>query len=306
MNVAILMATYNGSQYLSEQLDSIQAQTHREWILYVRDDDSQDDTVDILLAYAKKDKRIIILDRDSNNLGAKGSFGYLLNLRENADYTMFCDQDDVWLPTKIETTLKKMLSAEQDYGKIPILVHSDLYVVDTNLRIIESSYWKYQVVNPKNNQFHQILLTNTSTGCTVMINRALRDLAIPIPKEAVMHDWWLILVASALGKIIFLNQPFVYYRQHKKNDVGAKKFNLSYILRSNNKDDIRKSIVCSVAQAKIFQNRYADRIDPYLRKIVHAYVMLPDDTFWNKRISIFKYKFFKHGVIRTAGLLLKI
>lgn len=310
MKINILLSTYNGSTYLSEQLDSILSQNHEDWVLWVRDDNSKDNTRDILNGYAERDNRIHILANDYLSLGAKNSFSTLLERQKGADYVMFCDQDDVWLPSKIQITLEAMVSMEAKCGRIPILVHSDLYVVDASLNLISRSFWKYQLINPKSKNLNKILVSNNVTACTAMLNKALIDLAKPIPKMAIMHDWWVALVASAFGEIAYINQPLIYYRQHGTNNVGARKYNLSYILKKISnviKDrELHEITLLSVAQANSFKLRYRHQLDSNLLKMLEVYANLMTLDFLEKRLSFFKYRFFKSGLARNLSFLLRI
>ena len=112
--IYILLATYNGEKYLKEQLDSLFEQTNQHWTLWIHDDNSKDNTVNIIKKYKSKyPDQIEFLDDDISTGGAKENFTYLLdNINDDYDYIMFCDQDDVWLEDKIEITLKKMLEIE--------------------------------------------------------------------------------------------------------------------------------------------------------------------------------------------------
>ncbi len=148
--INILLSTYNGSKYLKEQLDSLLSQTYKDIEIIVRDDGSSDDTLDILKSYDIK------LLETKQNLGAMGSFAELLSYavaNSDSEYFMFCDQDDVWNSQKIEKTLEKMQGMEEKFGDIPLLVHTDLEVVDEELNTINSSFMKYQNINPKKISF---------------------------------------------------------------------------------------------------------------------------------------------------------
>src|SRR5690606_39057310 len=135
---------------------------------------------------------------------------------------MFSDADDCWFPDKISLTLDLMRVVEKDEGgaRTPTLVHTDLAVVDRDLRPIADSLWQYQGVNPDLTSLNRLLIQNCVTGCTVMVNRPLRELASPIPPGVVMHDWWMALVASSFGRIARIARPTLLYRQHGRNDTG--------------------------------------------------------------------------------------
>src|SRR5690606_13737176 len=150
-----------------------------------------------------------------------------------ADYIMFCDQDDVWLPGKVTLTLAKMQELEAACGaETFLLVHTDLRIVDENLNLVADSGHRYQQIDPdRGNTLGRLLVQNIATGCTIMVNRALRDLALPIPGAALMHDHWLSLVSACFGKIAYLPEPTLLYRQHSGNKVGAQVWSPAYAVR---------------------------------------------------------------------------
>lgn len=217
------MATYNGEKYLKQQIDSILAQSNKKWELLIRDDGSHDNTVSIITDYQTKyPNKIKLITDNKHHLGANLNFGQLLEYT-NAEYIMFSDQDDVWLPNKIELTLRVMKSAEQLYPEKPVLVHTDLKVVDPNLNIIAESMWSYQKLLPQlGNNLNKISAQNVVTGCAMMINKKAKVISIPIPEEAIMYDWWIALNVAKHGKIVYVSLPSILYRQHADNEIGAK------------------------------------------------------------------------------------
>jgi glycosyltransferase involved in cell wall biosynthesis len=224
MKVVILLATFNGDKYLSELLDSLIGQEFIDFEIFVSDDFSSDDTWSMLGAYSRKHDNICLLQRDKFG-SAKKNFFRLLNDVEG-DYIFFCDQDDVWFPQKVKVFLDAMMSVENKIGKDrPILVHSDLRVLDAAGRTIAPSFFEFQNVNYRATRFSEILMQNPVTGCACLINRATAVLATRKCNvdKIIMHDWWLALVASAFGEILMLPQAYVGYRQHGENSVGAKK-----------------------------------------------------------------------------------
>ncbi len=222
MKTDILLSTYNGAAFLEELLQSLYAQTFPDWRLLIRDDGSSDKTMDILKSWQEKDKdRIFVVGDNKKHLGPKKSFEVLLT-KSTAETIMFCDQDDFWLPHKIENTLAKMKQLEQRYPGIPALVFSDLTVADRMLREVHSSFWEYIKVDPDNvYNIYRLLINNPVVGCTVMINRKVKSLVLPFPEQAVMHDWWIALKVSQKGVIDYLSQPTILYRLHNKNSIGA-------------------------------------------------------------------------------------
>lgn len=311
LNIAILLSSYNGAKFLTQQLDSLFAQNYTSFKLFVRDDRSQDATLDILQNYDLK------LLPSNTNLGAKDSFFTLLNYtikKSEFDYFMFCDQDDVWWSDKIEKTLKKMKCMEATYGAIPLLVHTDLELVDESLKTIASSMWKYEHILPNKNAFGRLLIQNTITGNTVMINRALAEKCLTIPNGAIMHDWWLGLVASQFGKIGFIAKPTIKYRQHSNNSIGVKKFKINfylllkslvvYLFRPNRL--YLQELQSNIDQARCFLRLYSSTLDDDRIKLLQDFVSLPKKNFVMRKIIIIKYKLFKNSFINNIFLLLKI
>ncbi len=231
--IAILLSVYNGEKFLSDQLDSLINQTYRNFIVIARDDGSKDGSFELLEQYAKNyPDKLLVLPKDLNNYGASGGFSFLLQYAlENSTelglsplYIMFCDQDDRWFKSKIKTQLDALLLAERESGDGPLLVHSDLEVVSETGNLIAPSLIAFQGLEIERNRFPNLIVSNLVTGCTAMINQALAEKCLPVPKAAIMHDWWLAMTAAAFGKVIFLDQPLIHYRQHQNNTIGAKEF----------------------------------------------------------------------------------
>lgn len=222
--IAILLATYNGGRYLKEQIDSIIGQSYNDWILYITDDGSTDNTIDIIESYTCSRNNIVFLP-SSKGMGAKNSFMWLLN-EVDADYYMFADQDDIWLPDKILKTYQKMLDCQARFidKNCAIIIHSDLLVVDENLNIISNSFAKYTKTLIQYSSFSYYSAYNNITGCTMMFNRKSRELSLNPPPFIKMHDSWIARVVSFnQGVIEYIDTPLIMYRQHSNNVLGAKK-----------------------------------------------------------------------------------
>ena len=235
--IAILLSTYNGELYVSSLIDSILNQTYQDFTLYIRDDGSKDETVSILEKYNSKSEHIVLLNTDGQNMGSKYSFLYMLKIIES-DYYMFCDQDDIWLPNKIEDTFVCLQQNERLYGtNTSITVHTDLCVVDQNLNILYPSYWEQCKISDRMPHTLKYLAHyNDITGCTQMFNKAavLNSkylFGLKLPKN-VYHDWLLAVnVAHAKGKIIALNKRTILFRRHQTNETIAVKPHLSFMSR---------------------------------------------------------------------------
>lgn len=226
-SLTCVMCTYNGGEYIYEQLESISKQTIRINKLVICDDASQDETIDIITLWMKTVNIVVELYRNPQPLGCIKNFEKALSLADG-DYIFFADQDDIWLSNKVELTLKKMKEIEAIKGSnTPCLVHSDLRVVDKNLTLIHESFLENQGlshIEDSSKQIYSLIVQNFITGCTIVINNALKKSALPFPENITMHDHWLAIVASLIGEIGFVDAPTILYRQHGNNTVGASKY----------------------------------------------------------------------------------
>lgn len=236
--IAILLGTFNGERFIREQLDSLIGQTCADWELFINDDGSDDATISIVESYCEKDSRIHILDL-AKHVGACRNFLTLLQ-NVDADYYMFCDQDDVWHSDKIEKSLAAM--KEQECGNNnnsnnngcndsnnknsgsskPVIVHTDLRMVDATGACIGESFWKYSRIIPSAiNEFRNYASTCVATGCTMLFNKAAKECVKFNPSHARMHDAWVTLcVAKNNGIVYALNSATIDYRQHDNNTIG--------------------------------------------------------------------------------------
>lgn len=294
-NIAILMTTYNGEKFLDNQIESIISQSFKDWKLYVRDDGSSDRTTDILNKYVLKDKRINRITDNLGNMGVKSSFLYLLKITD-ADYFMFCDQDDIWLPQKIECSLRAIKKCST---RLPGLVYTNLttfYGEDTYKR--SNFYSRMDMAN-----LNRILSSNGITGCTVMINRAMAEFTKYIdPTRIVMHDWWFGMCATTIGNVAYISTSTILYRQHDNNQVGTDTNIFKRLLRIFNYTDEMKRQVVAVEQAKYFIETYQNELSEANKKEIEDFVTLNEQPFL-KRVSLLKkYRFSKNSFLGTISL----
>ena len=303
--VDILLATYNGEKYLKEQIDSILGQTYSDFRLLISDDGSTDDTRKILEEYKNKDSRIQVFFQESN-LGVVKNFEFLLKKVESK-YYMFSDQDDIWKTEKIEKSLNKIQSDNCD------LVYSDLEVVDEDLNVTFESYWKLKGIYnkiKKYNNFESLYLNNFVTGCTIISKKELIDTYLPLPNTSkyVLHDYWISLILSQNGKIDYIEEPLIKYRQHKNNKVGSKK--KSDELRSL--DEIRKLFIeVKKEHFKVFienEDKFtSEEVKKLNRKSLEYYEMLErKNNFnfkgWGLFFKLYKYEGFSYKMQNFAIL----
>jgi len=302
------MATYNGEKYLEEQIESILSSSYKEFKLYIVDDGSEDSTMEILKRYKKLYPDQIHISRNETNMGVTLNFLNAIN-NSTSDYIMLCDQDDVWMKDKIAKTLKRMKQMEVQFGKdIPVAVFTDALVTDSKLNIIHDSFFKSGRLNPRLTDLAHLLMENKLIGCTMMINGAVRRIlqSRPLPENARFHDGWLGLIAAAIGKISFVPEPTLFYRQHAANVVGNRGF-LAYVSdRVRNLKKQKDALYAQQSQAKEFADLYKDYIDESKLDLILRFSSLRKEGFLKRRIDIIRYGYLKSGLIRNIGLIIII
>jgi glycosyltransferase involved in cell wall biosynthesis len=310
--VEIALSTYNGKKYLKEQLDSILNQTYSNILITIRDDCSTDITMDILLDYCNSyPGKIRIIENNNIRLGVVGSFSRLLEAVES-DYIFLADQDDYWVKEKIQKQMELIIKMEIEFGENrPFLVHSDLHLVNEKLESIYPSVLKYIGRNYKKRNLNNLLVSNFVAGCSILMNRQLLEIATPFPAQIHAHDWWLTILASAVGKIGFIEYPLIDYRQHDLNEVGAKQgasilrpFSLFrklfvFLLNDQRLDNV-------INQAKALKSSAESLLTYDQLYMIDAFINLKNQNYIEKRKTILKYRFFKHKPIQIFSQLFQI
>lgn len=307
-SIDILLSTYNGEKYVSEQIESLLNQTCTSWKLIIRDDVSTDETVALIKKYIKLyPDKIILLDNKGIKKGIIGSFNELLHFSD-APYVAFCDQDDIWYADKLQKQIDKIREIETKVTeRHPVLIHTDLCVVDNNARVINHSLWSYQKLCPNiMNSLERLLVQNFVTGCTMMINRALVVQSLPMPDKIIMHDWWIALVAVSKGSIYSMNISTVKYRQHQNNDTGAKKWGIRAISTGlfSGYEFNRSRLLKTSTQAEVFGQSIA--LSAENRAIVQCYLNMYKMNWVHKRMQMIKMGFLKCGFLRNVAMLIHL
>ena len=220
--IAVLLATYNGERFFREQIESLYAQTIKDWTIYVHDDGSTDGTKAILDEYVEKKDNFVVLDYPSQK-GASNNFFSLLK-RVNASYFFFADQDDVWMSNKMEKCLVRMLQIEKSTISKPVLVCCDACVTDEKLKVVSPSLWERSGAYPEFlTNFNESAATPFVTGCTMLLNKAAKESVLwNVTEKATMHDAFITLcVFKACGIVEPIRESLMYYRQHGENTLGA-------------------------------------------------------------------------------------
>ena len=299
--IAILLATYNGSRYIEEQINSLISQSFQDWHLYIHDDDSTDETKSILANYEKSfPQKISILDGEATG-GARNNFFYLLEQIESPLY-MFCDQDDVWLPNKIQTEVDALQGEEMTTS--PILVFTDLKIVDDKLQTIAGSLWRYYNLNTENIEMKSLILQNVITGCTVLINKKMRDMMISYHciDNVPMHDKWAAMIALQFGKTIRINQQTVLYRQHEDNSIGAKRSSGFRYICSKLKNISRLNIAYSFTRCQA--REFCETFQLNDNNMLYKYGELDKKNKIERLIFYFRNKYYTNRISQIIGMII--
>lgn len=301
--VDILMASYNGEHYISDQIKSIQKQSFTNWRLLISDDCSSDATPEIIRRFAAEDNRIIIVSEGIRYGSAKDNFLSLTN-KAKAPYVMFSDQDDVWLPTKVEKTLTKMHEVEKQNGDIPLLVFTDMKVVREDLSIISNSFEKFSNIDPYRTFFSHLLAQSVGAGCTMMVNQIAIKYMLKVNKtdDIIMHDWWFSLVASAFGKIGYIDEPTSLYRQHGDNEVGAKKY--SPIRQIRKMRVLKLRVEKTVRQSQVFLETYRSELEVKQKLAIENFCKYYTSKGFQSLFYLVKSRCWKKGLRKVGQIII--
>ena len=307
-SVFILLASYNGENFIAEQINSILTQTYSSWTLLIRDDGSTDTTLQIIQKLIGQDTRITLLN---DVLGPSGSatqnFSHLMEagLQSEAEYFFFSDQDDLWHPEKIAQQLQVIESMDNTR---PCLAHHDLEVVDDKLNLLHASFFHRMRLRPNEATFSSLLGRNEITGGTMVCNRKLLEYASPIPEHVIIHDWWLALICAATGNMKAIDAKLIKYRQHSNNEIGAKPFwdGLNPFTNWKERWEIRgKGLRNTITQAKALEGHfskasYAESLGTETVTKLNGYISLLDKP------KLQRIKYAKENNLLTSHWLLRI
>lgn len=305
--IDILLSTYNGARFVREFIASLGRQTCREFRLLVRDDGSDDATMDAVQR-AVADFHIpdaVFLSSSGRHLGVVQSFGELL-AQSSGRYVMFADQDDVWHEDKVSVMLKAMRGAEEQYGEdVPLLVFSDLRVCDEACFPLADSFLRWQSFPRRSGTLVSLMVQNNVTGCATMINRALKGrLRLPFPNEAIWHDWYLAMFAAAIGRIVFVDRALVDYRIHGGNCNGARPYGFGSWFRwlRCGRKELNRRIVMTQRQASAFLRQYGDMLGTADLETLGAWAEIGKHPKFKRIVTCRKYGFRKNTLARNVGM----
>lgn len=300
--VHIVLATYNGERFLREQLDSLVCQSHENITIEVCDDGSQDGTLAIVGEYCEKDTRISLHVNEENE-------GYVRNFlkgikRSVAPYIMLCDQDDIWHKNKVEKTLAKMKQVEKSGKDIPILVYSDAMNFDSDTGKELGYFHKNSHLNTKKVDTPHLFMENKCIGCTTMVNRKMQSYLEELPEEIRVHDWWLALISSHFGKIEYLAEPTLLYRQHSGNMIGGDTYGNYVKERLSKVEKQRYVLQQTYRQGAAFLECFREQMSKEQIQIAEQFAQMENAGWFEKRKRMIANGFYKSGLVRNIGLLL--
>jgi rhamnosyltransferase len=286
MAVDILMATYNGGKYLRNQLLSLQQQTYEDWTLWIRDDGSTDDTLFILSKFAESDERIRIVEEQAGNQLGPGKNFLGLTRYSKGDYSIFCDQDDIWFEKKLEVLVD---FADENFDvDIPSLVYCDGYGYSNTKGVIISD--GISPYHPKS--LDEFLFLNSGyQGCSMLFNRRLCIMAANYRADYYMHDDIVALLGHSFGHVYFVPKKLMLWRQHESNVTG----NVSIDLLPSLKRVLNKKLYVLSArhykEKEAFYNAYENDLDNSAKRLFIAYLAFPNKSYFSRILLILRNGF---------------
>lgn len=305
--VDILLATYNGERFLQQQINSIFEQTHTNFFIYIRDDGSKDNTVSIIKEYVQKyPDKIAIIEDNFGNLGVTQNFNELMKY-STANCIAFSDQDDIWLPQKIEKSFNLLKEIEEKHNNLPAFVYSDMKIIDENDQLTHPSFWKLASLAPKYFTFNRLLMQSIPHGCTILMNKKLKEIAFPIPQNAILHDHWLSLVSVNFGIAVPILEPLTLLRNHGANVTQRKTSNWKRLKRFYKNFDIKadylKQLHLRIEQGKAFHQQYFKQLKPENQYILEQFLLLETMSGWKRKMIYIKNKFYRTTFFHTLKMI---
>lgn len=301
--VHIVLAAYNGEKYLQEQMDSLLAQTYDNLVIEVCDDGSTDGTVDLVREYMARDKRVH-LHQNPHNLGYVKNFLEGMK-RSSAPYIMLCDQDDIWHRDKVEVTLASMQQAEKTVEG-PVLVFTDAMNFDSASGADTGLFHETSHLNVKKVDTAHLFMENKCIGCTMMLNQKILAYLNELPEEIRVHDWWLALICSHFGAIVYLPEATLRYRQHEGNMIGGGSYSGYLRKRLVQAGEQRQALRRTYRQGAAFCRVFEKRLDPEKFTQARRFAGMEQAGWLVRRYRMIRFGFTKSGWIRNIGLFLMI
>ena len=288
--ISVAMAVYNGEAYLKQQLDSLLQQQYPATEIIILDDCSTDDSANIIQQFVSPNIPIHYYKNEVNK-GPLYTFRKLVSYC-TGDYIAFCDQDDIWLPNKLDICMQQMQLLPT---QLPAVVFTDLSLINNNNQIIQASFWKYYGIYPQQTSFANVLFNNVITGCSTLINKAMAQEINRMPDEAILHDHWIALIAYSFGQFYSLDTPTVLYRAH--NNSVTQKAKLSLQSRFFNTVKSNPDFLKHIQQARAFKQLYNNRLKPQQQQTLRYFTGLARIPFMQNHIMQKCMKYLIHKMV---------
>jgi len=299
--IALVMATCNGAAFIEQQLDSIMQQTRRIDLVIIRDDASTDSTFQILSRYANEYG--FQVSRNSERLGVNENFTRAVAEVPDNYIIAFCDQDDYWLPEKLEKSIALLQQIATNPSE-PALVYSDLVLMNEAGEILHHSVHRQRGQHRYAHVWETFLFGNMVSGCTILMNAAMKKIMLELPRnQSFIYDAWLAMAAFGFGKIAQLSEPLIQYRQHSKNVTFSEHHSKNRIERLL---DHWKLLFQSdtylqeeIQLATAFHSQYANRLSAAKKESLEKFISLQHKPYLIKKLR-FELNFRNHWINRFA------
>lgn len=289
MKISVVMTTYNGADYLDQQIQSILNQTLPPDEFIVCDDSSTDGTVAILQKYSDQKKLIYVVN--DRQLGLIDNFKKAVSLAKTTNCIALSDQDDEWLPDKLRDSVALL---ERMDSRLPCMVHTDLMLVDSNQMLLNSSFRNELGQDQYQHNLQTLLFGNFVTGCTIVMNPLLRDYFVNMPADLLFHDAWIALVAFTFGEVDEIKEALIKYRKHSNNlSIAANtkprnryRSTMEQILTAfKGKDDF---LSVQIALIERFYNHFSDQMSINKQRYFNQFLELRGKPYLFKKIAFRK------------------
>lgn len=310
VTIDVLLAACNGEAYLPRQLETLKRQLKQDFDVHVlmQDDGSKDGTMALLTQTAQQDKHFAMATEQGRHFGAADNFISLMR-QSNAPYAALCDQDDEWQPDRLLQCFTAMQDAEKQLGAdTPLLVHSDCCLIDANGKLLHTSFFQHQGWQTNALTLPRLLVQNNATGCTMLMNAALRDLVTTHvqPGQVQMHDWFIALTAAAFGQVLFVDLPLVNYRQHSANAMGASRQGqvARGIQALSKRQQAKERIAITYRHTELFRSIYANDLPQDACTVIDTYLATESMPKWQRIPAVLRGGYTMQSPITRAGQII--
>lgn len=304
-SVQVLLATYNGEKYIDEQVSSLLHQTYTNFTVLVRDDGSSDDTLRKLKGYeAKYPEKFSIVECKRPTGSAKGNFRELM-MESNADYVFWCDQDDVWYEKKLQVMLRKIQEVERANPGEAVFAYSDCDLINESSELTGLRYQKYKKLSPKIGlTLSHSLICPASLGCGSGINRRLLELVKEVPSDVTGHDWYAHILALAIGRVAYIDEPLIKYRIHSENVSSPKQVSLaSYSAKSRKIEFVKRGIRLRQIQAQSIIEKHGHQMESNSYDVIYRFCELKNMPWFKRKLLYFVGRYTYPDWIRNIATI---